>query len=174
MERSKDEYRNLSDKPFESFYLYVETVIDHPVAKVWPHALNIGGWMSDHRLDTIAGEAGKVGHFERVYPRNLGNDVPLPHYHLYGVAEIVPQKLIVLEVFPEVGGSYGKTRPKISFDNIFLTDIGGRTHVVFQMIDVQMGRGDKDFAVRRKAELEGGVRSMIERYFENLRRLVES
>jgi hypothetical protein len=173
MERSKDVYRTLNDKPFESFYLYVETTIDHPVEKVWPHVIDIGSWMSDHRLETIAGEPGKVGHFERVIPHGM-DDAPEPRYHLYGVAEVIPQKLIVLEVFWEKGGSYGKTREKFSFDEIHLTDIGDRTKIFFLMVDQHMGKGEKDFAARRKVELEGGVRAMIERYFENLRRLVES
>jgi hypothetical protein len=167
-------YQVLNDKPYESLYFYLETTIDHPVEKVWPHALNIGSWMSDHRLETIAGEAGKVGHFERVFPRKLATDVPQPHYHLYGVAEIIPRKLIVLEVFNETGGSYGKTREKTSFDAIHLTDIdGNRTQVGFLMIDMNLGKGDKNFCARRKGEMEGIVRPMIERYFENLRQLVD-
>lgn len=166
------EYRSLDDKPYESHYLYAETIIDHPVEKVWPHALNIGGWMSAHRLETLAGEPGKVGHFERVYPHGLSAETRLPHYHLYGVAEIVPHKYIALEVLPENGGSYGVTREKMSFDGILLTDIGGKTQLVFLMVDVLKGCGTAESRERRRHELEG-ARKLLNGYFENLKQLVE-
>jgi hypothetical protein len=167
-----DGYRSLVEKPYESVYLHADTIIDHPVEKVWPQVLNIGGWMSAHGLETVAGEPGKVGHFEKVVPRQLGPDVPLPHYHLYGVAEIIPYKLVVLEVLPEKGGSYGKTRQTMSFDSILLTDLGDKTALVFLMIDVHAGRGEADFLARRKRELKE-ARGLLEQYFENLQRLVE-
>jgi hypothetical protein len=165
-------YRSMDDRPYDSFHLLVETTLAHPVSKVWPHALNIRGWMSAHRLETIAGAPGEVGHLERVYPHGLGSEVPQPHYHLYGVAEIIPQKLIMLEVFPEKGGSYGKTREKLSFDAILLTDLGSATKVAFLMVDVHLGPGSAQYTAQRRDELEG-VRSMLDRYFENLARLVE-
>jgi hypothetical protein len=162
---------SLDDRPYESIYMHAETVIDHPVQRVWPHALNIGGWMSAHRLETVSGRAGSVGHFERVYPRDLADDVPLPRYHLYGVAQIIPLKLIALEVLPEQGGSYGNAREWMSFDSILLTDLGDRTHLTFLLVDAHMGRGDPDFHTRRKQELEG-ARGLLEKYFENLKRMV--
>lgn len=170
MERTSDCYRSLDDKPFESIYLYVDAVIDQPIDKVWPHALNIGSWMNKHDLETVAGEPGKVGHFQKVLPRGLGSDVPLPHYHLYGIAHIVPPKLIVLEVLPEKGGSYGKTRPKMTFDTISLTDLGGRTQIAYLLIEANLGKGPEDFYGRRKAEIES-VRTTIESFFGNLQRL---
>jgi hypothetical protein len=164
--------RSLDQKPYESHYLHVETIIDHPVEKVWPCALNIGSWMSAHRLETIAGEPMNVGHFERVYPRNLGAEVPPPHYHLYGIAEIIPLKLIALEVLPEKGGSYGDAHEWVSFDNILLSDIGAKTQVTFLMVEIQLGKWDQRSRENRNAVLEG-VRPMLEGYFENLKRLVE-
>lgn len=166
-----DEYRSLADRPYGSLYLYVETIIDHPVEKVWPNALDIGSWMSAHRLETLAGEPCKIGHFERVYPGGLGADVPLPHHHLYGIVAIIPHKLIALEVFPERGGSYGVTKPWMSFDNILLTDLGDRTKVVFLMVDAHLGAHDEEYHRRRQREVEGG-RDLLNGYFENLRRLV--
>ena len=165
-------YESLDQKPYGSLYLYVDTIIDHPVEKVWPHALDIGGWMSAHQLETLAGEPASVGYFERVSPRGLGPEVPRPHYHLYGIAKIIPLKLIVLEVFPEKGGSYGHTREWVSFDSILLTDLGQRTQVVFHMVDIHVGQDDPDFHARRKREVEAG-QTLIEEYFENLNRLVE-
>ncbi len=172
MLRKDDVYGSLEQKPFDSFYLLVETTIDHPVARVWPHALNIGGWMSAHRLETIAGQPGQVGHFERVYPRALAEDVPQPHYHLYGIAYLEPMKMIVIEVFHEKGGSYGNTRAKMSFDTLFLTDLGSRTLLGFHMVDLHMGKGDEEWRASRQHELEA-VRGMLHGYFDNLRQLIE-
>lgn len=170
MDQSTHPYRSLDEKPFESIYMYVDATIDQPVERVWPHALNIGSWMNKHDLVTVAGEPGKIGHFQRVVPRGLAEDVPAPRYHLYGIAEVVPQKLIVLEVLPEKGGSYGKTRPKMTFDSIHLTDLGGRTRIAYVLIEVNLGKGDTDFCARRKAEIEA-IRSVIEGFFQNLCRL---
>ena len=166
-----DHRESLDDRPYESIYVHVETVLDHPVERVWPHALNIGGWMSAHRLEAIAGEPGKIGHFERVHPRNLSDDVPLPRYHLYGIAEIIPFKLIALEVLPEQGGSYGVTREWMSFDSIILTDMGARTNLTFLLVDAHIGRGDSAFHARRSVEL-AEVRPLMQTYFQNLKRLI--
>lgn len=167
-----DPRTRMEHRPYESIYLLWETTIDHPVEKVWPHALKIGSWMSAHRLETLSGEAGKVGHFERVWPRDLADDVPQPRYHLYGIAAVVPYKWIALEVLPEGGGSYGGTREWMSFDGILLVDLGGRTRLTFQMIDVHMGKGAPDFHDRRHKELQDVAGKLLERYFENLKELV--
>lgn len=166
-----NEYRNLEDRPYGSLYLHVEAIIDHPLEKVWRQALDIGSWMSAHQLETIAGEPCRIGHFERVYPRGLGPDVPMPHHHLYGIVEIIPYRLIALEVFPERGGSYGVTKPWMSFDSILFTDLGNRTNVVFLMVDAHLGEHDEDYHQRRKREVAAG-RDLIDGYFDNLRRLL--
>jgi hypothetical protein len=166
-------YRSLDQKPYESIYLHAETIIDHPVERVWPHALDIGRWMNAHRLKSLAGAPGRVGHFERVYPRDLGEDVAPPHYHLYGIAEIIPFKLIALEVLPEKGGSYGNAREWMSFDSVLFADLGGRTQVIFLMVDAHLGKGDEEYYTRRKAEIEQS-RGKLERYFDNLRQQVEA
>lgn len=166
-------YRTLDDRPYESVYLHAQTIIDHPIEKVWPHALDIGRWMNAHRLEPLAGEPGKVGRFERVHPKGLGEAVGKPHYHLYGIAQIIPHKLIALEVLPEKGGSYGSAREWMSFDSILFADLGGRTQLTFLMVDAHMGRGEPGFHAKRTAELEQ-ARGMLEGYFENLKRQVEA
>lgn len=164
-------YESLDQKAYESHYLLEETVIDHPVERVWPHALKIGSWMSAHGLETVSGTAGEVGHFERVFPRNLGQDVGLPHHHVYGVAHIIPHKYIALEVFPERGGSYGDTKQWMSFDGILLTDIGGKTKLMFLLVDVHMDKASAEEYARRQTKVEA-ARTLLEQYFENLKRLV--
>lgn len=176
MQTNEGKYARLDDKPYESHYLYVETIIDHPVEKVWPHALRIGKWMTAHQMETIAGEAGTIGHFERVFPRGLGAEVPEPHYHLYGIAEIIPLKLIAMEVFPERGGSYGKKRDWVMFDSILFTDLGSRTHIGFLLVDMHLGPDEaKDLQKLQEVEKERAlIRQRLGEFFENLRQLVSN
>src|SRR5688572_20156382 len=124
-------YERLDQKPYDSHYLYDEVTLDHPVEMVWSHALKIGSWMSAHGLEAVAGEPGKVGHFERVFPHGLGPEVGLPHHHVYGIAHVIPHKYIALEVLPEKGGSYGNPRQWMSFDGILLVELGERTKLIF-------------------------------------------
>lgn len=168
-----DQRTRLEHRPYESVYLLAETTIDHPVEKVWPHALNIGSWMSAHRLEPLSGEPGKVGHFERVWPRELPDEVGQPRYHLYGIAAVIPHKCIALEVLPEKGGSYGSAREWMSFDSILFADLGGRTQLIFYMIDAHMGKGEPDFHERRQKELQDVAGKLLVQYFENLKQLVE-
>lgn len=168
-------FERLDQKAYGSHYFYVETVIDQPIERVWQRALRISDWMTDHRLETIAGKTGEVGHFERVYACGIGPEVPQPHYHLYGIAEIIPLKCIALEVFPERGGSYGDAKPWVAFDSILFSEVAGGTRLVFLQIHVTLGGNndgvdDAHAAERRKAE-EATGRERLHRYFENLRRL---
>jgi hypothetical protein len=170
MQTKPDQYEKLADKPYDSLYFHAETVIDQPIEKVWRHALDIGSWMSSHKLETLDGKRGEVGHFEKVSPHGVGPDVPLPHHHLYGIGAVIPMKFIGLEVLPEKGGSYG-TKDWVSFDGILFTDLGGKTHITFHMVDVHLKKADPVALERRKAEIEAG-RKLMDRHFENLWRLV--
>lgn len=165
-------YRSFDDRPYDSHYLHAEATIDRPVEAVWPSALDIGSWMSDYRLETIAGEPGKAGFLQRVHPPGIGETVPQPHYHLYGIAHIIPLKLIVLEVFPEKGGSYGKAEEKLSFDSIVLNDIGNVTTINMVVVDAMMGSRRKD-SLKDLQSKEVATRERLLSYFDNLRRLVE-
>jgi hypothetical protein len=171
-----ERYKSLSEKPYESHYVYFEDVIEASVEAVWPHAVRIGDWMNDHRLETLEGSPGKVNLFERVYPHGLADDVPEPHYHLYGLAHAEEPRYLVLEVFSERGGSYGEPRQKLGFDVISLTDLGDKTQVGMLLIDVTM---DDDQSADRKPlvpqeDEEQTTQDRIPRYFDTLRSLVEA
>jgi uncharacterized protein YndB with AHSA1/START domain len=162
-------YERLDDKPYQSHHLLVETVIAHPVEAVWAQALDISSWMTKHRLETIDGKSGTVGHFERVFPTGVGDDVPEPHYHLYGVAAIVPHKLIMLEVFPEHGGSYGDTMVPadyVGFDGILFTDLDGKTKVSVVLTEMSAN----DLSGTGTDEEKAGTMTA---YFDNLRSLLD-
>ena len=167
-------YERLEQKPFESHYRYFETVVAQPVERVWPHALNIGGWMGDHRLEPLDGRPGEVGFFEKVIPHGLGAEFALPHHHLYGIADVVPYKQISLEVFAEKGGSYGIEREWIGFDTILLVDLGSSTKVIVLLLVVHLGQrpdASPSLAERQHAE-DVATRAQLERYFNNLHCMV--
>jgi hypothetical protein len=168
-------YQRFDEKPYESKYFILDTVIDHPPEVVWPHASNIGSWMSDHRLVTLEGEPGRVGHFERVYA-DVGDEVPEPRSHVYGIAQLVPPTYIGLEVFSEKGGSFGDPREYISFDTILLTDIGGKTKLTFLVIDVRPGEQQPISEEARETEeaLRAPMEDRARRYFDNLNRVVDA
>jgi hypothetical protein len=170
MQTKPERYETLAEKPYDSLYFYAETDIDQPLEKVWPHALDIGSWMSSHELETLAGERGKVGYFEKVSPHGVGEEVPLPHHHLYGIGAVIPMKFIGLEVFAEKGGSYG-ARDWVSFDGLLFVDLGNKTRILFHMVDVHLKKADPAALERRRTEIEAG-RQLMNRHFENLRRLV--
>jgi hypothetical protein len=163
-----DTYQSLKEKPFESHYVYVDAILDEPVEKVWPHAVHIGKWMNDHKLQTVAGEPGSVGHFEKVLPQGFDH-LPTPRHHFYGTAYLVPFKCISLEVFPEKGGSYGSPSEWRMFDHILLTDLGGKTKIAFLMQEVHPGAAG---AEPRKLGEEEQMRERSLKYFENLIDLV--
>jgi hypothetical protein len=168
-------YRSLGDKPFGSKYFYVDTVLDHPVERIWPHVVNISSWMTDHTLETLNGQTGSEGHFERVWAGDIDRETtPEPHYHYYGVSAVVPHKLLALEVFPEEGGSYGSMKDSVGFDAMLFTDLGdGRTKLSFLMIEVEPPEeGDK--AAQEWQDLHEVLTERISRYFDNLRELVQS
>ena len=78
------------------------------------------------------------------------------------------ERCIVLEVFPEKGGSYGDAfyPPEfVNFDAILLTDLGERTQVSFFGIEVYAEHDDA---------YDKDIHDQIHRYFENLRELCEA
>lgn len=168
-----DGYTKLADKPFDSHYMIEEIDIDRPVEHVWPFALNIGGWMNAHGLETVDGRPNKVGHFERVYPKNVSPETPQPHHHVYGVAHVIPNKYVALEVMPEKGGSYGITREYVSFDGILLNDLdGARTRVTFLYIDMHHGKGSAEEYAKKEADIQR-ARGLLQSYLVQLKQQAE-
>jgi hypothetical protein len=169
---SQSLYTSLDEKPFASRYMFFHDVIDRPVEDVWSHAIHIGAWMNEHRLVTLAGTEGHQGHFERVYPQNLPPETPEPHYHLYGIAEVVAPHYIVLEVFSERGGSYGDESEKIGVDIIALSQREARsTNVGLFLVDLTVAQGNGAQTEAAVADVERETQLRIPRYFENLRQL---
>lgn len=166
------EFEPSTQKPVD-VYFFEETTIDQPAEKVWPHLLNIKGWLNDYATETISGEGGKVGLLVKVMPPGIGDEVPLPHNHLYRLATAIPNKLITLKVFSEEGGSYGMDYTNI--DNMLLTEIGGKTKISFigGMEIRSHGMAEKEIQEYIK-NIEESVPVRFEKFWANLKYLVES
>jgi hypothetical protein len=164
---NQSSYQTLAQKPFETHYLHFEAVIDAPLKKVWEKAVHIGQWMNDHKLETLSGKPGELGHFEKVLPRGMDN-VPMPRHHYYGIALLVPLKCISLEVFPEKGGSYGNPDQWQMFDHVLFNEVGGKTRIVLLMHEVHPGPAG---AKARALGEEEVMRERLGKYVENLARL---
>jgi hypothetical protein len=174
-----DGYTTLDQKPFTADYTYTEQIIDHPVAKVWEHALDIAAWMSaNHEWEPIDGEPGTVGYFWKISPREhyVPGDEPLPEprYHMIGITKIIEHKLIEVEVFPEKGGSYGNRfmpEDDRGFGPLFFTDLGDKTCVTALIIHTAHRTPDQphpDTSV--PDDVKAGP---FAGHFDNLRKLVD-
>ena len=124
-----DEDKHWRDKEYYDVTYYTDTVIDAPIEKVWPHALNTRAWLNDLHTETVFGEVGTVGHIERVTPPgSLDDDLSLRNYHYDKLTEVIPNRLFTLKVFFEKGGSYCGLNT-MSFDTFMLSEDNGKTRV---------------------------------------------
>lgn len=167
-------YSRFSERPYETTYVCFDTLVEADVQHVWSCAIDIESWMSEYTLETLDGQRGRVGYFQRVYPPVLAT-MPPPHYHYYGIAEIIPQKLIALETFNEKGGSYGRARDGMHLDLIVFADFGDRTKVTFVFTMIDLGAADPERPSHKPTDTDRARwNARMERYFENLKQLVRS
>lgn len=174
-----DGYTMLDQKPFTADYTYTEQIVHHPVAKVWEYALDLPAWMSaNHEWVPVSGEPGTVGYFWKISPREhyVPGDQPLaePRYHVIGISKVIRNKLIIVEIFPEKGGSYGNRfmpEDDRGFGQLILTDLGEKTCITAVNIHTA-SRGpdqphpDTSISDEEKAGPFAG-------HFDNLRKLVD-
>jgi hypothetical protein len=167
-------YQSLAEKPFDSHYTWTEIDIDAPVSVVFARARRISEWMKGHVIETIDGTPGEAGHFERVLPRDLAPGTPQPHHHVYGIAHLIPDRYIGMEVFHEHGGSYGKARGWISLDGVILTELDpNRTRVAFLLVEIYDGRSTPGVAAELAAELEQLSSTLLTPYLQTLKAQAE-
>lgn len=169
------EEKHWRDVEYYDKHHYYEAIIDHPVEKVWRHVLNIKGWLNRNDTETIAGEPLKVGHISKVYPKKLGDDVDKPHYNFYKLAEVIPNKLLTLKIYSEKGGSYGSPIEDISFETIFLSEIGGKTKVslIYNQEKIRNGLTDKEIEKIQKNNKKY-LANVVAKYWENLKQSIEN
>lgn len=170
------ESKHWRDVEYYDVTYYTETIIDAPVNKVWPHALNTKGWLNDLRTETVFGQVGKVGHVERVaHPSIFDDDLALRNYHYDKLTEVIPNKLFTLKVFSEKGGSYGSGEENVSFDTFILTESNGKTKVslIYNAEHTRGGKSDEEIK-RENENMKKAFDKRFVAFWMKLHKLVES
>jgi hypothetical protein len=170
-------YTSVSERPFNTQYVWADSDIEHPVEKVWEYAVDLPAWMpANHEWEPIGGEPGKPGMLWRLWPRKHyvgGDDCPPPHYHFVGLARLIRHKLVGAEVWTEKGGSYGDKFVPPSYrglDSLLLTDLGGgRTNIKGLFIAVTAAEADQQLDTSEEEITADNV--ML--HFDNLRKLID-
>jgi uncharacterized protein YndB with AHSA1/START domain len=158
----------------------IELVINAPVSKVWEQFLDIGSWVTSHKIEEVGELRREVGAVTRVSPSQkavdeLGSEgaaIPLPHHHYCRIIDLVPEQQYVLKTYAEQGGSYG-LEEFLAFDVSRFYAIDGGTRATFTLFAHMKGEfvtsdpGAMDLCMRTsRAGMVGNL--------ENLKRIVES
>ena len=160
----------IADEPDRSseVYAYNEVIIDHPIAMVWPHVLNISSWMTDYRFNMISGEKNKEGEFGRAAWIRKSDGITPPLYHFYKLSSVVPQKIVTFTFFSEEGGSYGLDY-SASY-HILLTECQGSTKLTsvlrLEIYKPSMNRDQLRGLVQKGNDHES---KQFGRYMENIK-----
>jgi len=155
----------------------IEIVIDAPVAKVWHQFLDIGSWVTSHKIEEVGDLRRTLGALTRVSPRedvvkNIAALVPLPHHHYCKIIKFVPEQQYVLKTHAEKGGSYGMD-DFIAFDDTRFHAVDGKTSMTFTLFSHFKGAlvGDDPDAMTRS--MDGSRAGMVEN-LGKLKRMVEA
>jgi hypothetical protein len=173
-------YQSVDQRPFDTHYVWADADYDHPIEKVWEHAVDIPSWMgANHEWEPLAGETGKAGMLYRLWPRRhylvesgVEGECPPPHYHFVGIAKVIRHKLLGIEVWPEEGGSYGGLviPSHKGLDSLVFTDLGGgRTNLKGLFIAVEDRKPDQQIDTSEEENIAANV--ML--HFDNLRKVIE-
>ena len=140
---SSDENRQYSKLEAAS---YAEVTIDHPAKEIWPHILNLGGWVKNRSYETLSGEPNQEG--ELIKASALGDDgkVLEGEYYYLKTIKVIPLKYYLFKAFSAEDYSVEFD----GFDSFTLVEEGNTTRVIFN------------------ANLEYKVSKMSEQELENL------
>src|ERR1700733_8566234 len=81
-------------------HLEVEILIDRAADEVWKHYLDLGSWVTTHRVEQLSGALDEVGGVKRISPKGFEDPKALqdlgvpslapPHYHYCKLMKVVP------------------------------------------------------------------------------------
>jgi hypothetical protein len=144
----------------------MEVFIDRPIGQVWKQFLDLGSWITSHRIEEISAAKRTLGAITRVsYTRAKELGQPLPHYHYCKIIKLVPEQRYVLKAYSEKGGSYGMQYT--GFDDARFVAKDGGTLLTFSFYDEFRVEGI-DVAKSMDASDEG-----MRKDLNNLKRIVE-
>jgi len=101
---------NYDERPFvRNGHLELEVFIDRSVDKVWKRFIDMGSWVTSHRIEQIHGEPGAVGSIIRAsFNRASELAMPLPHHHYCKIIKLSWEQQYLFKTYSESsGGSYG-------------------------------------------------------------------
>ena len=165
---------NVFENSILTVNFHSETIVEHTVAEVWSHAVNIKSWMNAYQSETVSGEPTHVGEVVKLTNLNAGDKTPEPHHHFYRVLNVIPMKQVAIKAFGAEGGSYG-LKQNNSYDTISVYERGDSTLVSFDMIaELIPGEimSDSELLEMGRAMSEG-VGKNSEVFWDNLKLLVE-
>jgi hypothetical protein len=148
----------------------LEILIERPVSQVWNQFVDLSTWVTSHRIETVAGEAGKLGSVTRVTDLTAEEfGCPPPYHHYCKIIKLVPHQQYVLKTYSEKGGSYGMEMK--CFDDTRFVALNGKTQVIFNIF-AEM-EGDAVALDPAAMNLDGSQDGMLKN-LQNLKRIVES
>jgi hypothetical protein len=156
----------------------IEVTIDRPVSEVWEQFLDVGSWVTSHKIEEITEPRRVLGAITRVSPSEeamravtsgTGEGLPPVHYHYCKIIKLVPEQQYVLKTYSEKGGSYGLEI--VAFDDARFYSEDGKTRAVFNLFC--SFKGELVAKDPSAMSLEGSRQGMIGN-LENLKRIVES
>lgn len=133
-----------------------EFTIDRPAKEVWPHMINLGGWMPTHKLVTVEGNSGEVGETIKVYSSEKA------YFHLKTI-KMEPCKSVVMKMMPLddnecalIENDADLFKNVLGIESYRLVEFDGATKLMFQ------GVGLFKSSERTQAELDTWVASATE------------
>jgi hypothetical protein len=158
----------------------IEIVIDAPVAHVWEQFLDVGSWVTSHRIEEVGDLRRTLGAITRVSPREdvvknveaQGPAIPLPHHHYCKIIKFVPEEQYSLKTYAEKGGSYG-LEEFLAFDDSRFVAIDGKTKLTFTLFSHVKGDLVAHDSETMTRSMDGSRAGMVAN-LENLQRIVQS
>lgn len=151
-------------------HLELDILIDRPVHDVWVQFLDLGSWITSHRVEPVSGVPGTLGSITRVAfkkAKELG--MPPAHHHYCKVIKVVPDVQYVMKTYSEQGGSYGMQM--LGYDDTRFEAKSGQTKLTFNLFaEVRADFVAKDpNAMNLETSREGMLGNL-----NNLKRILET
>ena len=160
-------YANVVDEPGGSAYHYVKAYrvsIAASPRDVWPHVMNLGGWMYDFEMATVSGTPGEVGSVVRLYEGQAFKTL---------LTAVEPERLLVMANLPST--DRGETGTGIGV--VQLTGLGnGRTEVSLIMNRRYDWSGNQENFLRQTRqsfEFNQSTDAMWHRFLDRLKAMAE-
>ena len=154
------------DEPNGSAYHYVKSYrieVAAPPAEVWPHVMNLGGWMFEFEMKTIEGTPGQVGSVVRLYEGQEFETL---------LTAVEPEQLLIMANLPIT--DRGETGTGIGV--VHLTDIDDATEVSLIMNRRYDWRGTRENVLRttrQSVEFNQRTDAMWTKFLERLKAMAE-